>query len=513
MNRKRNSARRHNENCAASSLPQVEVLQAAIDRMHALLGTAAHNLRNPLTAVAEYSSLLEDGLKDKLPVDQSRYLSQIRSAVDVLSTMICDMLDAGSCERGALKSRRRTATVAEIIAAVRGALTRRAAVRCWRLELELPENLPSVYCDSEQVGRILTYVIAKLTSDAHATGQIRIRAFEDTEASQVVIGVSGPFTSETLESAVPRGTRSELVSPASSGRNFTPALVAELVERNLADVELAEHAGGQELLIKLPAAGLECITLSYIRKTRKSLDGPISVSLSMATAAEGTDAIGLDILDEVLDELPRGDELLLRLNAARWLLLGRQEPGESLPAIDRFRSGWERLRGEVPHLPQVTFTTKGDYQIDPCDGQEMLNDSWGAAQERDSMAHRILLVDDERDIVEALGLRLRALDFEVFTAHNGIEGLAQASEHRPDLILLDVRMPKMDGLTMLSQLRQQPEIRDIPVVMLSASHDQRQRAIELGARQFLQKPYDHSVLLLTIKASLAQPRLQGAATV
>ena len=512
MSRKRTRACRHGEDVAASPVSQPTEPHVSIDRMHELLHTAAHNLRSPLTAVAEYSSLLEDGLKDKLSAEQSRYLSHIRSAVDGLATMICDMLDAASCERGALKSHRRTATVGEIIAGVRGALARRAAVRCWQLELELPETLPSAYCDLEQVGRILIFAIAKLTNDARATGRICIRAFEGVEASQVIIGISGTFTTENLEGAIPRATAGEVMSPAAAGRNFTPALVAALVERNLAYVELAEYAESQELLIKLPAAGLECITLSYIRKTRQSLDAPTSVSLTMATAGEDTDAMGLDILGEVLEDLPRGQELLLRLSNTRWLLLGRQEPGESLSAIDRFRSDWERLRGEVPHLPQVTFTIKGEYQIDPCDGQETLNDSWGAAQERDSMAHRILLVDDERDIVEALGLRLRAMNFEVFTAHNGIEGLAQASEHRPELILLDVRMPVMDGLTMLSRLRQQPEIRDIPVVMLSASHDQRQRAIELGARQFLQKPYDHSVLLLTITAALGQARLQGVAT-
>jgi CheY-like chemotaxis protein len=121
---------------------------------------------------------------------------------------------------------------------------------------------------------------------------------------------------------------------------------------------------------------------------------------------------------------------------------------------------------------------------------------------RETRKRRILLVDDDRAIVEALRIRLSLFGYEVHSAHDGSQGLSAAALHRPDVILLDVRMPVMDGLTMLARLRENPATRNIPVVMVSASHDDRKRALELGAYFFVEKPYDPNVLKLTIASIL-----------
>ena len=77
---------------------------------------------------------------------------------------------------------------------------------------------------------------------------------------------------------------------------------------------------------------------------------------------------------------------------------------------------------------------------------------------------KILLVDDEPDILEFIGYNLKKEGFEVETANNGIEGLKQAKVFRPDLILLDVMMPQMDGMEMCSELRKLDSFKDTLVV-------------------------------------------------
>ena len=109
----------------------------------------------------------------------------------------------------------------------------------------------------------------------------------------------------------------------------------------------------------------------------------------------------------------------------------------------------------------------------------------------------ILVVDDDAEIRYGAQLRLQAAGYVVIVACDGEQALDVASRYHLDAILLDVRMPCMDGLTALGKLREHPRTADIPVVMLSASIIDQQAALEAGARVFLKKPY-HARDLLTI---------------
>jgi len=118
---------------------------------------------------------------------------------------------------------------------------------------------------------------------------------------------------------------------------------------------------------------------------------------------------------------------------------------------------------------------------------------------------RILLVDDDRDIVRALSIRLRAAGYDIATAHDGLAGVVAAESKQPDAIILDIRMPGMDGLNALARLREQDSTRHIPALILTANVDetQRNRAFDLGARYFLEKPCDPNDLLKALHAAIA----------
>ena len=116
---------------------------------------------------------------------------------------------------------------------------------------------------------------------------------------------------------------------------------------------------------------------------------------------------------------------------------------------------------------------------------------------------KILIVDDDRDISFGTGVRLRASGYETVTAGDGEAGVAAAERERPDAILLDVRMPKMDGLEALARLKGMPDTKDIPVVMLSASLRDQQAALDTGAKYFLPKPFRGDELLVALEAALA----------
>jgi len=114
---------------------------------------------------------------------------------------------------------------------------------------------------------------------------------------------------------------------------------------------------------------------------------------------------------------------------------------------------------------------------------------------------RILLIDDDPYITEPLARTLSERGYTVAVAHNGRDGLAQALAQSPDLVLLDVMMPVMDGWTVCRQLRERSVV---PILMLTALNEEIDRVLglELGADDYLTKPFSTRELLARIKAML-----------
>ncbi len=119
---------------------------------------------------------------------------------------------------------------------------------------------------------------------------------------------------------------------------------------------------------------------------------------------------------------------------------------------------------------------------------------------------RILIVDDERDIVKALTIRLQRAGYEVVTAFDGARGIFMAHKERPDLIILDIRMPAGNGFSVAEKLRQSMDAPAIPVIFLTGSPemDSEKKAMDLGARFYIKKPYDAEELLDAIERGLAK---------
>ena len=116
---------------------------------------------------------------------------------------------------------------------------------------------------------------------------------------------------------------------------------------------------------------------------------------------------------------------------------------------------------------------------------------------------RVLIVDDDTAIVQAVPVRLGAAGYNVLAAPDGEQGVERALETRPDVIVMDLQLPTMDGLTALARIHAHSATRSTPVVVLSACSSARKHALELGARYFLDKPYNAKTLLAAIESSIA----------
>ena len=119
------------------------------------------------------------------------------------------------------------------------------------------------------------------------------------------------------------------------------------------------------------------------------------------------------------------------------------------------------------------------------------------------MKTKILLVDDDKDIVEFLQYNLVQEGFEVITAYNGMEALKMLSE-KPDLVILDIMMPQLNGYDVCKKIRTYPEYRLTPVIFLTAKSNEIDeiRGLEIGANDYIQKPISPKKLIARVKANL-----------
>ena len=119
---------------------------------------------------------------------------------------------------------------------------------------------------------------------------------------------------------------------------------------------------------------------------------------------------------------------------------------------------------------------------------------------------RVLIIEDERDLVDGLVYNLHREGYETIVAHEGQEGLRKAQTHLPDLILLDIMLPGLTGTEILRELRGAERTREIPIIILSARTEETDQVVgfSLGADDYVTKPFSPRVLMQRIKALVSR---------
>ncbi len=122
------------------------------------------------------------------------------------------------------------------------------------------------------------------------------------------------------------------------------------------------------------------------------------------------------------------------------------------------------------------------------------------------MGKRLLVIDDEVDIGETVKIRLEVNGYSVNLAYDGLDGIDKAVKTMPDLILLDILMPQVDGFEVCRRLRKIPETQNIPIIMLTAikSPESLQKAKEAGAQDYLAKPFESGELVEIVRFYLGK---------
>lgn len=126
------------------------------------------------------------------------------------------------------------------------------------------------------------------------------------------------------------------------------------------------------------------------------------------------------------------------------------------------------------------------------------------------MAEKILIIDDEEHIIELIRYNLEASGYTTSSAANGIDGLMLAKQEKPDLILLDLMLPGLDGLEVCKRMRSDDQLKSVPIIMLTAKSEEIDKilGLELGADDYITKPFSVRELTARVKAMLRRANPQ-----
>ena len=474
----------------------------------------SHEFRTPLTVIKEFASIMHDGLAGEVNDQQREFLRIVNDRADDLAIIVDDMLDVGKLESGLLSLWRKPSRIEDVFAEVLPALRRKAAIKNIALESSIDADLPRVFCDGEKVGRVIVNLVVNAIKFSGDDGSVRLWARHDGEGADVVVGISDDGPGIAPEDLKPIFDRFHQLDSATRGstKGFGLGLTVakELVHHHFGDIDVESRLGrGSTFSFTVPAWDPSELAVRCLRRIERVPETSGHAALIAAQLDSPTDSAVCNVVDEFLQHSFRRTSLVVPVPPDRWAIVTDCDAAEDIAErLDRVRESWEEInRGRsAVRPPQLRLRAEGTWSV-AAQKDEILDRFRRqlATEERPAKELRILVADDDREMLRGLELRLRSSGYEVLTAADGESAVRMAVRHLPDAILMDNYMPGMDGVDALSRLADMPDTRPIPVIILSASGRDRKKALDGGARFFLQKPCDIGTISAALQQVVRQP--------
>lgn len=484
---------------------------------HQFVDHVSHEFRTPLTVIKEFVTIVRDGLAGQVSQQQRKFLEIVNDRADDLAIIVDDMLDVSKLESGHLSVWRRQSKLDEVFGHVCPALERKAAIKEINLDVSLDADLPVVFCDPDKIGRVLVNLAVNAIKFCDKNGTVKLWARAAPESAEVIVGVTdngAGISPENLQRIFERFHQVDGVSRCSTkGFGLGLSIAKELVALNFGHIDVESELGkGSTFSFTVPLFKPEELVGRCLRRIEQLQPMPASVTLITASVKPSVEPAATNVVDEFLHHAFRGDDLVLRTQPHKWIIVANCPQQEVDDRCNRVLASWAEANQARPRgiLPEIELRSEGTWQI-PTEREEIVAacHTQLAAKEIASRSAKVLIVDDDREMLRGLSLRLEASGYEILTACDGAEAIRLAGEHHPDAILMDNYMPVMDGLEALIRLGEQPDTTDIPVIMISASRRDERKALQQGARFFLQKPCALNTLFSALQDVIENPVSAG----
>lgn len=473
----------------------------------------SHELRTPLTSIKGFTDLMLAGEAGPLSADQDEFLKIIKSNADRLVALIEDLLDVSRIEAGEIALQPRAVRVDQVIDEVANSIQPQLNRKNQSLKVELPGVLPPAWADADRVTQILVNLVANAHKYSPLGSTITITAHADAELRISVTDTGPGIPPEEQAHLFDRFYRAgRSTGYRSGGTGLGLSIARSLVEAQGGRIWVDSAVGkGSTFSFTLPVAAETAVH-------------PVPITPPTRPGSTGQNILVVEDEPSIADLLRHhlekaGYTVTIAASGRQALEAAHNAPPDLitmdvlLPDMDGFEA-IRRLRQDTRtrDIPVVVVSIMQDeqqalqlgvdaYLTKPIDERHLL-DTVATLLAR---GEKILVADDDPDILRLLRRVLRRHGFPTVTAEDGGEALTKIASERPALVLLDLKMPGVDGFQVLRTLKAGASTRNIPIIVMTGAEAYRDsvgHVMALGAADFLRKPLDLKDLVTAIHRQL-----------
>ncbi|MEO7189864.1 MAG: response regulator [Vicinamibacterales bacterium] len=488
-------------------------LEAASRMKSEFLANMSHELRTPLNAIIGFSEVLKDGLMGQMTDQQRGFIGDIFSSGKHLLSLINDILDLSKIEAGKMQLDLEPVDLASVLANSLSIVREKAAERQIRLKLDAGDHLGSFVADPRKLKQILYNLLSNAVKFTNEGGEVVLRAHLVDRSEVGSRRGSRPARSFALPNH--HFTRFLELSVSDNGIGIAPAELLMLFQPftqidsglarkfegtglGLALVKLlSDLHGGTAAAESAVGEGSSFTVWLPVRAVAEAVS--VSATKALTPAPTVAEPAGPRTVLVVEDDFKSAELLRVHLetegfvvlhaaSAEAALMLAIQQP-LSLITLDIMlpnMDGWAFL-GRLKRIPElrrvpvviisiVADATKGlslgaaAVMQKPISRQELYESllDLGLFPVTDGRTLKVLVVDDDPKAVDLIAARLTGLASPVLRAHDGLDAIETARRELPDLIILDVMMPVMNGFDVAAALEADPHTAHIPILMVTA---------------------------------------------
>lgn len=445
------------------------------------LSMVSHELRTPLSLIVGLSEMVlrEQQEHTHPPRTKLRDLEQINTSAQHLARLIGDVLDLASSEAGQLHILREPLDLAEVLRVAANIGQELAHKKGLAWNMKLPRQGPWVMGDRTRLRQITLNLISNAVKFTPA-GQVQFEV--SVTDNDVVVSVSdtgigiSPDEQNTIFDEFYRSRNA--IQSGYGGLGLGLAISKQLIEKHGGNIKVhspGNLGGGSTFSFRLPILSETTLHMElppHLTKTNNLVILLAEGDDSTNQLSEYLKVLGFDIrvcrVDEDSEWLSKiahtsPSAIILQEHLAvreGWAIIGmlkRQTATESIPVL-AYSLNPENNQGQILELNYLHKPLKPDQLAKELERFSVLRDK----------PQTILVVDDDPGILDLHSRLVEQTGHRVVTARNGREALARVDQQAPDLILLDLMMPEMDGFAVLDELRARESTRDIPVIILTA---------------------------------------------
>ncbi len=447
------------------------------------LANMSHELRTPLNSIIGFSRVILKGIDGPLTEMQETDLTAIYSSGQHLLGLINDILDLSKIEAGKMELNFDETDLKLIIRGVMSSAVGLVKDKDVQLEHYVPDDLPNIWVDATRIRQVLLNLISNATKFTEG-GKISVTADHDDEWVTISVADTGEgIPEEKLDSIFEEFTQVDGSTTRSVGGTGLGLPISRyFVEMHGGKITVESELGvGSTFIITLPThekgqPEMELITdrpeeesSAAERQTVLAVDDdPGVISLYRRYLEnEGYQVVGVTNSEEVLDKASQLQPFAITLDVL-------------MPTKD----GWQVLRElkacpQTQHIPIIVCSIvsneglgfslgAADYLVKPIMEEELLA-ALNRVDQREEGEVEVLVIDDQADDILLIRRLLEAQHrYRVTGADGGQAGIDMVHKRKPDIVILDLMMPEVDGFAVLEDLKREPDTRNIPVVVITA---------------------------------------------